>query len=237
MPSTRRLKVLLVTVILCVITILWFTSKARNERSPDFYTRTVRKMEQKDREAVEMAQKMQDRMQHAKNEGKAGSNQKPLEVPVPLKGAATGEKGVAGRKKMAQKVDDVQGDTKKAETKEEHELEVELNSILKRSPIIIFSKTQCPHSARAKGILVDKYKIVPSPFVVELDEHPLGPSLQNALEKTTGRRTVPNVLINGKSIGGGDDVSKLDTDGKLAELVQTMGGKRILEVTRVDPPK
>jgi glutaredoxin-related protein len=49
------------------------------------------------------------------------------------------------------------------------------------------------------------------------------------LEKSTGRRTVPNVLINGKSIGGGDDVEALDVKGELVEKVRGMGGKRIME--------
>lgn len=70
---------------------------------------------------------------------------------------------------------------------------------------------------------------MPTPYVVELDEHRLGPALQAALEKKTGRRTVPNVLINGKSIGGGDDVQKLDLDGELVAKVKSMGGKRIME--------
>lgn len=70
---------------------------------------------------------------------------------------------------------------------------------------------------------------MPTPYVVELDEHPLGPGLQAALHKSTGRRTVPNVLINGKSIGGGDDVQKLDQDGELVGKVKSMGGKRIME--------
>ncbi len=95
--------------------------------------------------------------------------------------------------------------------------------------VIIFSKSYCPFSAKAKRILVEKYSIVPAPFVVELDQHPLGPKLQASLEKSTGRRTVPNVLINGKSIGGGDDVEALDTGGTLVEKVQKMGGKRIME--------
>ncbi|KAL9016358.1 MAG: hypothetical protein Q9185_006304 [Variospora sp. 1 TL-2023] len=115
------------------------------------------------------------------------------------------------------------------ETEEEHKLEVELNSILKKGPIIIFSKSYCPYSKKAKDILLDKYTIVPTPYVVELDEHPLGPGLQAALEKSTGRRTVPNVLINGKSVGGGDDVQKLDLDGELISKVKGMGGKRIME--------
>ncbi|KAL9578157.1 MAG: hypothetical protein Q9212_005896, partial [Teloschistes hypoglaucus] len=75
-----------------------------------------------------------------------------------------------------------------------------------RAAVIIFSKSYCPDSQKAKNILLEKYLITPSPYVVELDQHRLGPGLQAALQKSTGRRTVPNVLINGKSIGGGDDV-------------------------------
>jgi len=43
----------------------------------------------------------------------------------------------------------------------------------------------------------------------------------------TGRRTVPNILINGRSIGGGDDVQELHSSGKLVEKVKSMGGKRM----------
>ena len=95
--------------------------------------------------------------------------------------------------------------------------------------VIVFSKSYCPFSAKAKRILLEKYTIVPAPYVVELDTHPLGPGLQNALEKSTGRRTVPNVLINGRSIGGGDDIEALDLGGGLIDKVKTMGGKRIME--------
>lgn len=77
------------------------------------------------------------------------------------------------------------------------------------------------------------YNIVPAPYVEELDLHPLGGRLQHALEKSTGRRTVPNVLINGKSIGGGDDVAAFDADDRLIDTIKTLGGKRIMEVTKV----
>ena len=99
--------------------------------------------------------------------------------------------------------------------------------------VIIFSKSYCPHSKRAKDILLEKYKIVPAPYVVELDQHELGPGLQSALHKSTGRRTVPNVLISGRSIGGGDDIAQLDQDGELIEKVRKMGGKRIMEATKL----
>jgi len=98
--------------------------------------------------------------------------------------------------------------------------------------VIIFSKSYCPYSKKAKHILLDKYDIVPAPYVVELDMHNLGSGLQAALHKMTGRRTVPNVLINGKSIGGGDDVEALDGSDKLASKIKEMGGKRVMEATK-----
>lgn len=100
------------------------------------------------------------------------------------------------------------------------------------SAVIIFSKSTCPYSAKAKRILLDKYNIVPKPHVVELDHHRLGPGLQNALEKSTGRRTVPNILINGKSVGGGDDIESAEIAGTLVEKIKNMGGKRIMEATQ-----
>lgn len=46
----------------------------------------------------------------------------------------------------------------------------------------------------------------------------------------TGRKTVPNVMINGKSIGGGDDIAALDSGGTLVETVREMGGKQMQDV-------
>ena len=98
-----------------------------------------------------------------------------------------------------------------------------------RRIVIIFSKSYCPYSAKAKRILLEKYSIVPAPYVVELDTHPLGRGLQTALEKSTGRRSVPNILVVGRSIGGGDDIEALDESGGLVEKVKDMAQKRIVE--------
>jgi len=92
--------------------------------------------------------------------------------------------------------------------------------------VVVFSKSYCPHSARAKSVL-EKYDIYPPPFIVELDQHPLGPRLQARLTELTGRRTVPNVLINAVSIGGGDDVSELDESKKLVAKILELGAKKI----------
>lgn len=100
------------------------------------------------------------------------------------------------------------------------------------SLVIIFSKSYCPFSKKAKSIILDHYTVVPAPYVVELDLHPLGPHIQQLLAKSTGRRTVPNVLVNGLSIGGGDDVEALDKEDQLATKIKSIGKKRIMEVTR-----
>jgi hypothetical protein len=46
----------------------------------------------------------------------------------------------------------------------------------------------------------------------------------------TGRRTVPNVLVQGKSIGGGDDMQELDETDKMIETLKSLGGTRITDV-------
>jgi hypothetical protein len=63
-----------------------------------------------------------------------------------------------------------------------------------------------------------------------LDLHPLGPGLQARLAELTGRRTVPNVLINAVSIGGGDDVVDLDRSNQLIDKIKEFGGKKIFDV-------
>lgn len=55
----------------------------------------------------------------------------------------------------------------------------------------------------------------------------------------TGRRTVPNVLINGKSIGGSDDIAALDKEKALVDKIKSLGGKRVAVTERFveDLPK
>ncbi|KAI0391633.1 hypothetical protein F5Y17DRAFT_400218 [Xylariaceae sp. FL0594] len=153
-----------------------------------------------------------------KGEGKGKSK-------VPMKGAKKGDVD----EEEDDEEDGVDNNTEEDKDEEvEKAEEVVLAKILKRSPVVIFSKSYCPFSKRAKGILQDKYTIEPPPHVVELDEHPLGKELQALLAARTGRRTVPNILVNGESIGGSDEIAELDARKTLIDKFKAVGGKKIV---------
>ncbi|KAF7559706.1 hypothetical protein G7046_g4447 [Stylonectria norvegica] len=185
-----------------------------------------------------MAIQMQNRLKAAEQEAKDKANEKGgLRPDPPSNIVGVGSSADGQHKDKALKNAPVVEKSEAAPAKvlqsqEELEAETELKSILKKSPVIIFSKSYCPHSKRAKGLLLEKYLITPSPYVVELDLHPLGPLLQDQLKEKTGRRTVPNVIINGESIGGADDVVALDTEDKLVGKIVSLGNKRVEMVER-----
>ncbi|KAL6920000.1 hypothetical protein ACHAPO_001128 [Fusarium lateritium] len=203
-----------------------------------------------DEEDKKMAAEMQQRLKAAEAEAKGKANEKGGLRPDPPKkvvgvgssaegqnkdkipNPAAGEQGAAAvapggaaggaaadKKPVAE-----------TRTKEELEARAELDSILKKSPVIIFSKTYCPFSKRAKAILIEKYSITPEPYIVELDVHPQGSALQDQLLETTKRRTVPNIMVNGVSLGGADDISEMDHAGNLVGKIVDLGNKRV-EVT------
>lgn len=66
--------------------------------------------------------------------------------------------------------------------------------------------------------------------MVELDVHPNGKLLQNYIGEQTGRKTVPNIIVDRVSRGGSDTFQLMETDGKLLENMQTWGyGKFTIE--------
>ncbi|KAI0003755.1 thioredoxin-like protein [Russula compacta] len=67
--------------------------------------------------------------------------------------------------------------------------------------VVVFSKTWCPYSKRAKALLTAEYPEV-KPVIFELDERDDGDKFQDYLEEKYNQRTVPNVFINQKHVGG-----------------------------------
>ncbi|GAB2267390.1 Glutaredoxin-C4 [Dionaea muscipula] len=87
--------------------------------------------------------------------------------------------------------------------------------------IVIFSKSYCPYCKKAKAVFKE---LEVEPFVVELNERDDGSSIQDALNRIVGRRTVPQVFIDGKHIGGSDDTVDAYQSGELAKLLGIFSG-------------
>ncbi|KAH1486671.1 hypothetical protein LV164_001247 [Aspergillus fumigatus] len=248
MLSQRRIRLLLIAAVVLMVTIFYYSGDAGTIQNQRFYRSTVAAIDAH-REAKEAASKQNIQPQKPAPPKPVEENAKPV-VQEADGVKATTPKGaseemeeipIAGRTTMTVPKNRGQDSQKQesalASSEDGLEVKNELNAILKRSPIVIFSKSYCPYSKRAKTILLERYNIVPAPHVVELDQHAMGQQLQSLLAKNTGRRTVPNVLVNGKSIGGGDDVTALDEKDELASTLKNLGGKWIQEVNRKDQTK
>lgn len=56
--------------------------------------------------------------------------------------------------------------------------------------------------------------------VVELNEIPNGSAVQSYLATLTGQRTVPNVFIKGKHVGGNDKIVSLVKAGTIGNMLK-----------------
>ncbi|KAE8611043.1 hypothetical protein XENTR_v10012316 [Xenopus tropicalis] len=104
-------------------------------------------------------------------------------------------------------------------TKEVSETEATdiIKNTIAENCVVIFSKTTCPYCVMAK----EAFKNIDVQYTaVELDELENGRQMQVALQQLSGIRTVPQVYVNGKCIGGGTDTRNLEREGKLLKLVQ-----------------
>lgn len=118
---------------------------------------------------------------------------------------------------------------------EEIDIKAEYQKLLSYGPIVLFSKTACPFSLRLKNLLFNNYSFEPGFVTVELDEYPHGPQMQEYLGVITGRRTVPNLIINGVSRGGFDDINALYTEKALFNNLQEWCGDSVKVTTRETP--
>ena len=78
----------------------------------------------------------------------------------------------------------------------------------------IYTKFLCPYCARAKRLLSEKG--------VEVEEYDIsagGEKRAEMIQRANGRHTVPQIFIDGRHIGGSDDLAALDREGKLDALL------------------
>ncbi len=80
--------------------------------------------------------------------------------------------------------------------------------------IEIYTQPWCPYCMRAIGILTAK-----GAAFREIDAPHGTPARAEAVQRSGGRTTVPQIFIAGRSIGGCDDLVALDRSGELDRLL------------------
>lgn len=77
----------------------------------------------------------------------------------------------------------------------------------------VYVTSYCPYCVRAKGLL-DRKKVPYTLIDVTGDD-----DKRAWLVEATGQRTVPQIFIDGRSVGGSDDLHALDRSGELDKLL------------------
>jgi glutaredoxin 3 len=80
--------------------------------------------------------------------------------------------------------------------------------------IIVYSKANCPYCDWAKQLL-DSKKLAYEEIRIDLDTEQ-----RVEMERLSGRRTVPQIFINGEAIGGYDALTALAKSGELDRLTK-----------------
>lgn len=78
--------------------------------------------------------------------------------------------------------------------------------------VIIYTTRFCPFCIRAKALL-DQKNISYVEYAVDNNA-----ALRQEMMQKSGRRTVPQIWINEKHVGGCDDLFALEASGKLNQL-------------------
>ncbi|CAO3587422.1 unnamed protein product [Absidia cylindrospora] len=89
-------------------------------------------------------------------------------------------------------------------------------------PLIVFSKTYCPYSRKAKAIL-DSFDYSSPYHIVEVDLRDDGDKVKQALGEISGRYTFPNVFVHGTSIGGASEIESMHQQDQLTALLRSEG--------------
>ena len=81
--------------------------------------------------------------------------------------------------------------------------------------IEVYTQPWCPFCARAINLFADK-----GVEVKEIDAPHGTPERAEAIQRSGGRSTVPQIFIGGQHIGGCDDLLALERAGKLDALLR-----------------
>lgn len=145
MPSQRRMRFFGILIVVTVVVLFYMSRGAHQTQTSDFYTKTQQALQEKEyAEAAKQrdAESVGSRLKAAEEQAKKNAEDKYTDHKVKVEGQD--QKSVAGRVKMdGDRVPGVaqqggkprdQAAMMEHETLEDHEVEMELNAILKKSP-------------------------------------------------------------------------------------------------------
>jgi glutaredoxin 3 len=78
----------------------------------------------------------------------------------------------------------------------------------------VYSKQNCPYCVRAKALL-QKKKVPFEEIDIEHDDEK-----RAWLVQASGQRTVPQIFVDGRPLGGYTDIDALDRQGKLDPILR-----------------
>ncbi|KAF2230967.1 putative glutaredoxin Grx1 [Viridothelium virens] len=90
--------------------------------------------------------------------------------------------------------------------------------IIDDNSVAVFSKSYCPYCKATKALLSE---MGAKPYIIELDQVDDGSAIQDALEEITAQRSVPNIFIAQKHIGGNSELQS--KKGDLPTLLKDAG--------------
>ena len=82
------------------------------------------------------------------------------------------------------------------------------------TPVKMYTTQICPYCIRAKALLKQRGVETIEEIRIDLDDQ-----ARDHMMKTTGQRTVPQIFIGEKHVGGCDDLIALDKKGGLMPLL------------------
>ena len=84
----------------------------------------------------------------------------------------------------------------------------------------IYTKFGCPYCARAKRLLEEK-----GVAYEEYEINSVPGKRDEMLSRAPGRTTVPQIFIDGRHVGGSDDLAELERSGRLDPMLQGEGAE------------
>ena len=80
--------------------------------------------------------------------------------------------------------------------------------------VIMYTTEVCPYCIRAEQLLKKRGVTEIEKIRIDLD-----PAQRDIMMAKTGRRTVPQIYIGERHVGGFDDMAELDSQGELVPLL------------------